>query len=122
MRWMRGRHSPRCASRERVQIVISGLIRICNSGESRELRARDGSIKHVVIDSSGRFEDGGFVHSRCLTREIGALGLAERAGRERDDRYQALVKALPALIVTLTPSGEFEDISESYRQYTGLTL
>src|SRR5438067_5379269 len=87
-----------------------------------QLRARDGSIKNVLIDSSGRFVDGVFLHSRCLTREVGALALAERAARERDDRYQALVKALPALIVTLTPSGDFEDISESYREYTGLTL
>src|SRR5438067_6495172 len=86
------------------------------------LRARTGSVKHVLIDSSGRFVDGVFLHSRCLTREVGALALAERAARERNDRYQALVKALPALIVTVTPSSDFKNTSESYREYTGLTL
>jgi PAS domain S-box-containing protein len=34
------------------------------------LRARDGSIRHAVIDSNGRFEDGRFVHSRCFTRDV----------------------------------------------------
>ena len=37
-------------------------------------------------------------------------------------RYRALLKMVPALIVTLDASGEFEDISESYTEYTGLTL
>ncbi len=37
-------------------------------------------------------------------------------------RYRTLLKVVPALIVTLDPNGEFEDISESYTEYTGLTL
>ena len=34
------------------------------------LRARDGSIRHAVIDSNGRWEAGRFVHSRCFTRDV----------------------------------------------------
>jgi PAS domain S-box-containing protein len=34
------------------------------------LRHRDGSIRHVVIDSSVLFEDGKFVHTRCSTRDV----------------------------------------------------
>ncbi|HVV45149.1 MAG TPA: PAS domain S-box protein, partial [Bryobacteraceae bacterium] len=34
------------------------------------LRHRDGSIRHVVIDSSVLFEDGKFVHTRCFTRDV----------------------------------------------------
>ncbi len=33
------------------------------------LRARDGSIKHVEITASGRFSDGVFAHTRCVTVE-----------------------------------------------------
>ena len=34
------------------------------------LRCRDGSIKHVMIDSSVYREDGRFIHTRCFTREV----------------------------------------------------
>ena len=34
------------------------------------LRAKDGSIRHAVIDSNGRWEEGRFVHSRCFTRDV----------------------------------------------------
>ncbi len=34
------------------------------------LIARDGSIRHVAIDSNVLFEDGRFVHTRCFTRDI----------------------------------------------------
>ena len=34
------------------------------------LRAKDGSIRHAVIDSNGRWEDGRFIHSRCFTRDV----------------------------------------------------
>jgi PAS domain S-box-containing protein len=36
--------------------------------------------------------------------------------------YRALVNAMPALVVTTTPDGVFEYISEAYERYTGLTL
>lgn len=34
------------------------------------LRAKDGTLRHVLIDSSGYFEDGKFVHTRCFTRDV----------------------------------------------------
>ena len=34
------------------------------------LRCKDGSIKHVLVDSSALFRDGSFVHTRCLTRDV----------------------------------------------------
>jgi len=37
------------------------------------LRHRDGSIRHVLINSSGLFEDGKFVHARCFTRDVTVL-------------------------------------------------
>lgn len=37
------------------------------------LRHRDGSIRHVLINSSVLFEDGQFVHARCFTRDVTAL-------------------------------------------------
>jgi PAS domain S-box-containing protein len=34
------------------------------------MRCRDGSIKHVLIDSSVLWEGGNFIHTRCFTRDI----------------------------------------------------
>ncbi|HVM45310.1 MAG TPA: ATP-binding protein [Candidatus Thermoplasmatota archaeon] len=34
------------------------------------LRHKDGSVRHVLIDSSSLFRDGRFVHTRCFTRDI----------------------------------------------------
>jgi PAS domain S-box-containing protein len=34
------------------------------------LRARDGSIRHVLVHSNALFEDGELVHTRCFTRDV----------------------------------------------------
>lgn len=39
--------------------------------------AADGSIKHVLINSNVRWNDGEFVHTRCFTRDITASKEAE---------------------------------------------
>lgn len=33
------------------------------------LRCKDGSVKRLLLDSNGRFKDGQFIHTRCITRE-----------------------------------------------------
>jgi PAS domain S-box-containing protein len=43
------------------------------------LRAKNGSIIHVMIDSSGHFEDGRFLHTRCFTRDVTGQQAAEQA-------------------------------------------
>ena len=39
-----------------------------------------------------------------------------------DQRYPAFVEALPALIVITSATGEIDEISERYAEYTGLSL
>jgi PAS domain S-box-containing protein len=41
------------------------------------MRCRDGSIKHVLIDSSVLWENGRFIHTRCFTRDISEQTRAE---------------------------------------------
>jgi PAS domain S-box-containing protein len=43
------------------------------------MRCRDGSIKHVLIDSNALWEDGRFIHTRCFTRDITDQKRAEEA-------------------------------------------
>jgi PAS domain S-box-containing protein/excisionase family DNA binding protein len=48
--------------------------------QSARMRCKDGSIRHVLIDSSALWEDGEFVHTRCLVRDVTEV---RRLGRER---------------------------------------
>src|SRR5215471_5359628 len=58
--------------------VISDMLGRLRRGETlrdypARLRHRDGSIRHVLVNSSVLFEDGKFVHTRCFTRDVTAL-------------------------------------------------
>ncbi|HEY5939904.1 MAG TPA: PAS domain S-box protein [Gemmatimonadales bacterium] len=64
--------------------VIDDILRRLTAGEvlhdyPARLRSRNGTIKHVVIDSSGYFEEGRFVHTRCFTRDVTSYQAAEQA-------------------------------------------
>jgi PAS domain S-box-containing protein len=49
------------------------------------LRRKDGSIRHVLMDSNVLWRDGAFVHTRCFTRDVTwhVAARAEQAARER---------------------------------------
>ncbi|HXH83256.1 MAG TPA: PAS domain-containing protein, partial [Candidatus Tectomicrobia bacterium] len=42
------------------------------------LRRRDGSVRHVLIDSNARREGGRFLYTRCLTRDVTARAAADQ--------------------------------------------
>jgi PAS domain S-box-containing protein len=44
-----------------------------------QMRCKDGSIRDVLIHSNALFEDGKFIHSRCITRDVTELKRAEEA-------------------------------------------
>ena len=46
-------------------------------GVEVRLRHKDGSIRHVLLNSNARFRDGQFVHTRCFSRDISELKAAE---------------------------------------------
>jgi PAS domain-containing protein len=62
--------------------TIEDILRRLRSGEpvracEARMRCRDGSIKHVLIESSVLWENGRFVHTRCFTRDISEQKRAE---------------------------------------------
>jgi len=65
--------------------VINDILARLGGGETirdypARLRHRDGSIRHVLINSSVLFEDGKFVHTRCFTRDVTALRQEQQTG------------------------------------------
>ncbi len=83
--------------------VIADILRRLAAGEvlrDREarLRSKDGSIKHVLIDSSVRWQDGRFVHTRCFTRDV----TDHRQAAEAQARLAAIVESSEDAIVGKT--------------------
>jgi len=64
--------------------VIDDILQRLFAGEvlhdyPARLRARDGSTRYVLIDSSGYFENGEFVHTRSFSRDVTTHQEAEQA-------------------------------------------
>lgn len=63
-----------------------------NNYEAR-LRCKDGSIRHVLINSSVYWENGSFIHTRCFTRDITDLKQSEQELRQNEERFRLINRA-----------------------------
>lgn len=87
--------------------IIEDILRRLSTGETlndyeARMRAKDGSIKRVLINSNVRWQDGEFIHTRCFTRDITAAREAEeemweRAMQLNDDVIQDIAVAKMSL-------------------------
>ena len=74
------------ADRSVIEVILSRLLRgETVVDEPARLRCKDGSIRHVRIDSNSLWEDGRFVHSRCFTRDCTDRVRLEEERRKRMD-------------------------------------
>ena len=97
--------------------VIEDLLARLSRGETlreREVRmvCKDGSIRHVLVNSNALFEGGKFIHTRCFTRDVTyrkrdeeemasayeqeatARAVAEAASRSKDEFIAVVLQAL----------------------------
>ena len=65
------------------------------------LRCKDGSIRHVLVDSSVLWENGRFVHTRCFTRDVTQQWQADLESR----RLSAIVESSNDAIVSKNLDG-----------------
>jgi PAS domain S-box-containing protein len=90
--------------------VIHDIIKRLAAGENlinydAQMRCKDGSIRHVLISSSVRFEDEQFIHTRCFTVDI-----TER--KRAENRIILLYQLTAALSEALTPQQVAKVITE----------
>ncbi|MDQ6800048.1 MAG: PAS domain S-box protein [Acidobacteriota bacterium] len=97
--------------------VIDNILERLTKGEElhdveARLRAKDGSIKHVVISSNVLFEEGRFIHTRCFTRDVTDKKRAE-------GKFQRLMDSNIIAIMTRTADGQILDANDVYLRLTG---
>lgn len=99
--------------------VINDILNKLANGDSlasypARLRAKDGTIKHVVITSNGRFEDGKLSSTRCFTIDVTDIHAAETARRESDDRLSATYEAATIGIAEADASGRLLRVNDAF--------
>ncbi len=104
--------------------IIDDILRRLSQGEtlraySAKLRGKDGSIKHVVIDSSALFQNGEFIHTRCITRDVTREVETEQKLRAAETWYRRLVEALPVAVYTTDAEGNITHYNQQAAHFAG---
>lgn len=98
--------------------VIQDILTRLTRGEVLEeyparLRCKDGSVRHVLINSSALFEGNTFKHTRCFTSDVTEKKLAEAALCASEARYRELIHNLPAAVYTCDREGRITLYNEA---------
>ncbi|MGK6317756.1 PAS domain-containing sensor histidine kinase [Neorhizobium sp. DT-125] len=104
--------------------VIGDILHKLACGEKLDryparLRAKDGSIKHVLITSNSRFEDGEFINTRCFTTDVTDLYEAESARRDSEERLAATYEAATIGIAEADSAGRLLRVNDALCQMLG---
>jgi PAS domain S-box-containing protein len=90
--------------------VLNDILSRLKRGERLEryparLRAKDGTIKHVLITSSAKICNGQVINTRCFTVDVTAEKLAADRVTETEEQFRQLLEALPAAVYTTDAAG-----------------
>ena len=104
--------------------TIEDILARLKRGESllkypAQLRARDGSIRHVEITSSANFREGEFINTRCFTVDVTDLMTARAEVRRQDDRFRQVLDALPAAVYMTDADGKITYFNRAASELAG---
>lgn len=88
-------------------------------GMPARLRAKDGSIRDVLVTSSPRLRDGRFVNTRCFTVDVTAEKAAQERAAQSEERYRQLLEALPAAVYTTDAEGRITYFNRAAAEMSG---
>jgi PAS domain S-box-containing protein len=87
-----------------------------------ELVCKDGSIRHVTINSSALWEGEKFSHTRCFTIDVTEQKLAAKAIKESEERFKQMASLVPLVIWTTDEKGDCNFLSSQWQQLTGKSI
>jgi PAS domain S-box-containing protein len=97
-----------------IEDILARLLRgDAVKNQPARLKAKDGSIRHVIINCSGYFENGTFQHSRSFTQDITEQKRAEDALLESEERFRTVAETARESIVSLDSRGTISYINGS---------
>lgn len=104
--------------------AIDDILRRLERGEHvthypAQLRTKDGAIRHVHITSTGRFQDGQLVSTRCFTLDVTEWRRSDDARRESDDRLAATYENAKIGIAETDENGRFVRVNDMLCGITG---
>ena len=104
------------------EAVIDEILRRLKNGEElhgveARLRCRDGSIRHVSINSSVYREDGRFIHTRCVTLDI----TEQKRLAEVHERLAAIVRSSDDAIISKDLNGFIRSWNPGAQRMFGYT-
>jgi PAS domain S-box-containing protein len=89
------------------------------------LRAKDGSIRDVLINSNVLWENGEFIHTRCFTRDVTERVYAEQERQRSEDALREILRSLEfqkfaldqsAIVAITDRHGVITEINEQFCQ------
>ncbi|MEX0937231.1 MAG: PAS domain S-box protein [Pirellulales bacterium] len=109
------------------QEAVDSILQRLHEGEDirdapAKLRCKDGSIKHVLVDSNVHWENDQFVHTRCFTRDVTDRKKAEDALRESESQFRMLANSIPQLAWMARPDGHIFWYNDRWYDFTGTTF
>jgi PAS domain S-box-containing protein len=106
------------------EAVIRDILARMQAGEKlvdypARLRCHDGSIRHVLIDSSAMFREGQFVHTRCFTRDVTRQVESQRAAENANRLFRAAFNQQFQFMAIVAPDGRVQEANETCFRATG---
>jgi len=102
--------------------LIANMLDRLKNGETlrnqeARLRAKDGTIRHVLINSNAVWNEDGFVHTQCFTRDVSALKHAQEA----QSFLSAIVESADDAVITKTLDGIITSWNSGAERLFGFT-
>jgi PAS domain S-box-containing protein len=84
-----------------------------------QLICKDGSLKDVIVSSSGNFANGEFVNTRCVTIDVSEVKALRSTVAAQGRSFQQILDALPAAIYTTDNDGIVTYFNKAAREFAG---